>query len=125
MTKYKSIFHKDNIIIILSLTLLLCSSIHLMKNMNKSTFENNSIGHNDITFYTRNTCPFCVKMKKQLENDIDFDKINVVDIETEKGYKSFKKLNVNGVPHFECQSTGKKSTGYKSTPELLSDLHLT
>lgn len=119
-------FNKNQCITIsaVSVLLLLIIVVILLTQTKKETYVSNSIDQDDITFYGRDSCPFCVKMKNQLKNDGLYEKLNVVDVETREGNTKFKKLNVDGVPHFTCKSTGKSSTGFKSTNDLLKDLHL-
>lgn len=93
--------------------------------MSSKTFKQSDVPYGDIKFYGRDSCPFCVKMKKQLKEDSNiFEKMEYVDIELEEGFQDFQEINGNGVPHFVCNSTGKSSTGFKPTMQLLDDLGL-
>ena len=93
--------------------------------MSTEAFSEIDVAHGDIQFYGRKSCPFCVKQKEHLEKHPNLnEKIEHIDTDTEEGSSKFNKLNVNGVPHFECKSTGKSSTGYKEVKELLPSLGL-
>jgi len=96
-----------------------------MKNMSTERFSEIDVDHGDIQFYGRDSCPYCVKQKKLLEEVPDLNKkIEHIDTGSRDGSKKFSSIGGEGVPHFECKSTGKSSTGYKQVPELLSSLGL-
>ena len=90
----------------------------------RETFSGASIVQNDVTMYGRDSCPYCVKMKKQLKDDGILNKMEYIDVESPSGASKFKSINANGVPHFECKSTGKESTGFSPTTTLMSNLGL-
>ena len=93
--------------------------------MSTERFSEIDVDHGDIQFYGRESCPYCVKQKKVLQEVPDLNnKIEHIDTGTEEGAKKFAAIGGQGVPHFECKSTGKSSTGYKEIPELLSSLEL-
>jgi len=93
--------------------------------MSTERFSEIDVSHGDIQFYGRDTCPYCVKMKGVLKESPDlYSKIEYVDIETEDGSKQFKDINASGVPHFECKSTGKSTSGFQTVPQLLNSLGL-
>ena len=81
-----------------------------------------NIGNKNIKMYGRNSCPYCVKMVKQLKNDGIMHKIQYIDVETNEGNIEFKKLKINGVPHFMNIENGKHTTGYMDTSELIKNL---
>ena len=95
-----------------------------MVNMTTSTHKSQEINHDDIVFYGRDSCPFCVKMKDELKQSGVYDKIQYKDIENNNNHSEYKQLNSNGVPHFQCKSTGKSATGFMSTDTLLTKLNL-
>ena len=100
-------------------------SCKLCRYMSTERFSEIDVDHGDITFYGRESCPYCVKQKKLLEEVPDLNKkIRKVDTGSQKGAEEFSSIKGEGVPHFECKSTGKSSTGYKQVPELLSSLGL-
>ena len=100
--------------------------MHFAKYMSSDSFVKSDVSHGDIKFYGRDSCPFCVKMKKELKTDMDlYKKITYVDIETEDGASKFKEISASGVPHFECQSTGKSASGFQPVNKLLHNLGLT
>ena len=103
------------LLIVFSIMLLVCTN-------NQSTSM--QINNDDIDFYGRDSCPFCVKMKKQLKQDNVFQQMKYIDVESGEGAEAFKSVEADGVPFFTCTSTGKSSTGFKSTNELLSELGL-
>lgn len=99
--------------------------IHFAKYMSTESFINSDVSHGDIKFYGRDSCPFCVKMKNELKTDMNlYKKIEYIDIETENGANKFKEISASGVPHFECQSTGKSSSGFQPVNKLLHNLGL-
>ena len=121
MKNMKSIKMKYILILIL-LGISLCK---LMTYMSTEYFAESDVAHGDIQFYGRDSCPFCVKMKKVLKEKPDLNsKIEHIDIELPEGASKFKNVNASGVPHFECKSTGKSSSGYQSVDKLLNNLGL-
>jgi glutaredoxin len=122
MPPIKKMKMKNILIIIVFMGLLLNM---LSKYMSTERFHEIDIAHGDIQFYGRDSCPFCVKMKKHLEETPDVNsKIEHIDIETEEGQRRFQELNASGVPHFECKSTGKSTSGYQEIQDLLKNLGL-
>ena len=115
-------FASRRLFMILVLVLLL--AVLIVSCMRKPLVSQYEIDNDDVLFYGRDTCPFCVKMKKQLKNDNILHYMRYIDVETEKGAEEFQTVPSDGVPHFSCNSTGKTSTGFKSTNELLKDLGL-
>jgi glutaredoxin len=100
-------------------------SCQLCKYMSSERFTEIDVDHDDIEFYGRKSCPYCVKQQKILEEVPDLNtKIKYIDTETTDGSEKFATIDGKGVPHFECKSTGKSSTGYKQVTELLSSLGL-
>ena len=109
------------------LVLLIAAFIlsYFAKFMSTEHFSSIDVSHGDIQFYGRDSCPFCVKMKDELKKDMSlYKKIEYIDIETEHGADKFKKVESSGVPHFECSSTGKQTSGFQSTDKLLENLGL-
>ena len=99
--------------------------IHFAKYMSSESFVKSDVSHGDIKFYGRDSCPFCVKMKKELQTDMDlYNKVVYVDIETEEGANKFKEISASGVPHFQCDSTGKSASGFQPVNKLLHNLGL-
>lgn len=112
----------ENIILILLIGIIACK---LCKYMSTERFSEIDVDHGDIVFYGRDSCPYCVKQKKMLEEVPDLNKkIKHIDTGSAQGAELFSEIGGQGVPHFECKSTGKSSTGYKQIPELLSSLGL-
>lgn len=100
-------------------------SCKLCRYMSTERFSQIDVDHGDIQFYGRESCPYCVKQKKLLEEVPDLNKkIEHIDTASKEGAKKFAEVGGEGVPHFECKSTGKSSTGYKQVPELMSSLGL-
>ena len=100
-------------------------SIMWINNMSTERFSEIDVDHGDIQFYGRDSCPYCVKQKKLLEEVPDLNKkIKHIDTGSGDGAEKFSSIGGEGVPHFECKSTGKSSTGYKQIPDLLSSLGL-
>ena len=100
-------------------------SCRLCQYMSTERFSEIDVDHGDIQFYGRDSCPYCVKQKKLLEEIPDLNKkIEHINTGTREGAEKFGAIGGQGVPHFECKSTGKSSTGYKQVPELLSSLGL-
>ena len=96
-----------------------------MKYMSTERFSEIDVAHGDIQFYGRESCPYCVKQKKVLKAVPDLNKkIEHIDTGTKEGSEKFASIGGEGVPHFQCKSTGKSSTGFKEVPELLSSLGL-
>ena len=115
-------FKLNHIFLMLLVGYFACS---LSRYMSSERFSEIDVDHGDIQFYGRNTCPYCVKQKKLLEEVPDLNKkIEHIDTGSKEGAKKFAQIGGQGVPHFECKSTGKSSTGYKEVPELLSSLGL-
>ena len=105
--------------------LIVLLSFKLCRYMSTERFSQIDVDHGDIQFYGRESCPYCVKQKKLLQEVPDlYKKIEHIDTGTEEGARKFSEVGGEGVPHFECKSTGKSSTGYKTVPELLSTLGL-
>ena len=122
----KQLYKNKNIYLAVIVVALLSLFLYkYAKQMDTQEFKEREIENGDITFYGRDSCPFCVKMKKQLEDDGLFSKLDYVDVETQEGHEAFSQIKVSGVPHFECKSTGKSSTGFKPTDSLLNELDLT
>ena len=92
--------------------------------MNTQPYKNNSIDNDDITMYSRDSCPYCRKMKKELNDKNVYDKINIIDVETENGQAKFKESNGDGVPYFESKSTGQTASGFMKFEHLLKELKL-
>ena len=112
----------QHIVVLILLGICLC---RLMTYMSTERFSEIDVSHGDIQFYGRDSCPFCVKMKKLLEKTPDLNaKIEHIDVETSEGASLFKNVNASGVPHFECKSTGKSTSGYQSIEKLLNNLGL-
>lgn len=112
----------QQIILLLIMGIGLCK---LMNYMSTERFSEIDVSHGDIQFYGRDSCPFCVKMKKLLQESPDLNsKIEHIDVETPEGSAKFKNVNASGVPHFECKSTGKSSSGYQPVEKLLDNLGL-
>jgi len=98
---------------------------HLTTYMSTERFREIDVAHDDISFYGRDSCPFCVKMKKLLNETPDLNKkIQHIDVETPEGNAKFSEVDANGVPHFECKSTGKSTSGYQPIEHLLTNLGL-
>jgi len=75
-----------------------------------------------IVFYGRESCPYCVRMKKMLEEDGLMEVIEFVDTGSSAGAKKLPKT-VTGVPHFQSKKTKKTKTGAtKTSSELLGAL---
>ena len=112
----------EYVLITLCIGIAICK---LMMYMSTERFSQIDVAHGDITLYSRDSCPFCVKQKAALEKVADVNsKIINIDVETKEGAEKFQRVSASGVPHFECKSTGKSSSGYKEVPELLSSLGL-
>ena len=112
----------QQIILLIIMGIGLCK---LMTYMSTERFSEIDVSHGDIQFYGRDSCPFCVKMKKLLQESPDLNaKIEHIDVETPEGSAKFKKVNASGVPHFECKSTGKSTSGYQPVEKLLDNLGL-
>ena len=112
----------EHIILVLLIGFMSCK---LCRYMSTERFSEIDVNHGDIQFYGRESCPYCVKQKKLLEEVPDLNnKIEHIDTGTKDGAKKFAAIGGEGVPHFTCKSTGKSSTGYKQLPELLSSLGL-
>mgnify|MGYP001600857802 CR=1 FL=1 len=112
----------EHILLIVLIGFMACK---LCKYMSTETFSEIDIDHGDIQFYGRDSCPYCVKQKKLLEkNPILNEKITHIDTGTKEGSEKFAEIGGEGVPHFQCKSTGKSSSGYKEVSELLSSLGL-
>lgn len=126
--KYLKAFQKNKIMLLktfLFLYIFICCLPKWLNYMSTERFSQIDVAHGDIIFYGRDSCPYCVKQKKLLEKVPDLnEKIEHIDTGSEDGSKKFAKIGGEGVPHFECKSTGKSSTGYKEVPDLLSSLGL-
>ena len=110
------------VILFIALGMCICN---LVSYMSTERFSQIDISHGDIQFYGRDSCPFCVKMKDLLKETPDvYSKIEYIDVETDEGQRKFKNLNASGVPHFQCKSTGKSTSGFQSLSKLLSNLEL-
>ena len=112
----------EHLILILLVGFMACK---LCRYMSSERFSQIDVDHDDIQFYGRDSCPYCVKQKKLLEEVPDLNKkIKHIDTGSSEGAEKFASIDGQGVPHFECKSTGKSSTGFKQIPELLSSLGL-
>lgn len=125
MRRYRNKFSNLNMLFMM---LLLVLAVYILSNHLKNLpkdVDEDDIEENDITFFGRDSCPFCVKMKNQLQNDGMLDYMEYVDVETPEGAEAFQNSEGDGaVPYFECASTGKSSTGFKPTKTLVKDLGL-
>jgi len=81
---------------------------------NKNNQQSDKLSKLDIVMYSRDGCPFCVKAKEMLG-----DQISKITVKNNEGTPE----GVNGVPHFESRTTGKTHTGCpSSTDELINKL---
>lgn len=112
----------NHMILLVLIGMILCK---FMSYMSTEQFSQMDVSHGDISFYGRDSCPFCVKMKKELQTSPElYEKIEYIDITTEKGSVRFNDKNASGVPYFECKSTGKNTSGFQPVDKLLSNLGL-
>lgn len=72
--------------------------------------------------YGRDSCPYTVKMKKQMMSDGVFDKFEYVDVTTKEGGDRFEASGAEGVPHFE--HNGRVAVGFMPTSKLLKMLNM-
>lgn len=70
--------------------------------------------------YGRDSCPFTVKMKEQLEDDGVMSKFEYVDVTTEEGQERFGAIGGEGVPTFELN--GRIAVGAMPTSNLIKIL---
>lgn len=69
--------------------------------------------------YSMDGCPFCVKLKDELKNEIDEGLVVV------KGPQDLpKNSNVKGFPHTVNPNNNRNHTGYASKEELFSKLDI-
>jgi thioredoxin-related protein len=115
---------KDLLIILLSLVLA-----YMLYNKTKATeckkCDQAKEGDNkkDIQMFGRDTCPYCVKMKKQLKEDGQWSRIDYKDVEkSEEAKLAFKKEDASGVPFFKSEHA--TSSGSQTTKSLLENLGL-
>lgn len=128
MTKSNMLKNIQNIKIeyVMALILVGIGICKLLQHMSTERFASVDVSHGDIQFYGRDSCPFCVKMKKELKkDDVLYNKIEEIDIETDEGADKFKDVDASGVPHFTCKSTGKSTSGFQPIDKLLENLGLT
>jgi len=72
--------------------------------------------------YGRDTCPYCVKMKKQLLNDNVLHEFRYIDITSTRGKRMFNATKSTSVPFFVNQSSGATVSGSTKTDALIHEL---
>ena len=72
--------------------------------------------------YGRDSCPYTVKMKEQLDNDGALDKFEYVDVTTDDGKQRFQVAGGEGVPFFE--HNGRVAVGKMPTSKLFKMLNM-
>ena len=75
--------------------------------------------------YGRSSCPHCVHMKRQLNEDGAMKDFRYIEITTRNGRREFEKDAGGesvGVPLFVNKHTGKRIVGSRDTSSLLMDL---
>lgn len=72
--------------------------------------------------YGRDSCPYTVKMKKQMKDDGVLDKFEYVDVTTKEGGARFEASGGEGVPHFE--HNGRVAVGFMPSSKLLKMLNM-
>lgn len=70
--------------------------------------------------YGRDSCPYTVKMKNQLQAEGVMDKFEYVDVTTEAGGQRFAAAGGEGVPYFELN--GRVAVGSMPTSKLFKML---
>ena len=73
-------------------------------------------------FYGRDSCPYTVKMKQELESNNAMKHFEWVDVETQAGQEKFKEVGGQGVPYFTYN--GRVAVGYMPTSKLFKMLDL-
>jgi len=89
------------------------------------TCAHNDASDKDIVMFGRDSCPYCIKMKEQLEKDGVWGRVKYEDVENDKHAATmFAKEDADGVPYFVAPYTGKSASGSQPTVELLDALEL-
>lgn len=70
--------------------------------------------------FGRDSCPYTVKMKEQLEDDGVMSKFEYVDVTTDEGEERFSAVGGEGVPTFELN--GRIAIGAMPTSKLIKIL---
>lgn len=83
----------------------------------------------NMVFYGRDSCPYCLKMKKQMKQDGTFEQCKFVDTSKPAGNSEFKKVceqkqHKGGVPYFVNECNGKSAVGYMAKSDLFQKLGL-
>jgi glutaredoxin len=82
---------------------------------------NDEISDMQITLFSRDGCRFCVRAKALFENEINSNKIRVVDILSSAGANELKQLTGEGsVPVFFSRKSGKFSVGVRDTDTVVT-----
>jgi len=72
--------------------------------------------------YGRDSCPYTVKMKDQLNDDGVMNNFEYVDVTTAEGSKRFKEEGGEGVPYFK--HNGRIAVGHMPTSKLFKMLNM-
>lgn len=77
-----------------------------------------------ITMYGRDSCPYTVQMKDEINNSgiITMSDIKYIDVTTTSGSAEFSQKGFSGVPTMECN--GRVASGFMKTSDMLVKLGL-
>ena len=125
--KYLTCENIINLILIVIIIILLVNIIHqqffsksgseTLTNVSESVKEKFKNGK--IVVYKTNSCGYCRKFMKLL-NDLGLETyVRVVDVGTQNGKAEYAALGENGVPIIKCETTGEIHVGYNGDIEDL------
>ena len=74
-----------------------------------------------LVVYKTNSCGYCIKLMKRL-NELGLDTyVRVVDVGTQSGKTEYAALGEKGVPIIKCETTGELHVGYPTDIHALLD----
>lgn len=116
------------VIIVLSVNIIqkkffLGSDSEPLTNVSESTVD--KFKKAKLVVYKTNSCGYCQKFMKLL-NDLGLDvHVRVVDVNTQDGKTEYSALGEKGVPIIKCETTGEIHVGYTDNiDDLLSKLKM-
>lgn len=118
--KFQKYLTCQNIInfILIVIIIILLVNIMRQKFFGKSNGESLTDGvkerlkNGKLVVYKTNSCGYCVKLMKLL-NDLDLiNHVRVVDVGTQSGKTEYAALGEKGVPIIKSEATGEVNVGY-------------
>ena len=100
--------------------LLLCIVLFMVGRVSVTKTRTTINKGQKVLFYVRYSCPYCKKMKNEIDKKGVAHKFQEIDVETPKGEQLYEKTGADGVPYFECN--GKSATGFQPVEKLFETL---